>query len=390
MRILHLITRMDRGGSAVNTLICATEQVQAGHHVVLAMGMSEESSMSPDEAHRVEEGLGAFQVMGGVVRRLPPLKRSLGLHDWSAYSDIAMLIGNGFDIVHTHTSKAGALGRLAVAGRAKVVHTPHGHIFDGYFGPLKTKLFIAAEKWLAKKCDTLIALTHAEMEDHLKLGIGSPEQWHVVPSGVEVGRIAGQVDRMRRESGDERCWQAASVGRLVPVKGMDRLVRGWEAVCQRVPGAQLAIVGDGPEREFLEALAAELGVAGNIHFAGWADPLPYLAGAESFVLLSRNEGMGRAVVEAMAASLPCVVSDVCGLRELVGGTIDRAVDGDIGDPVGRIVDGDASEEVAEAVLGDWQPGMGEAARARAGNYSVEAMIDALETIYDRLCNPAAG
>ena len=85
MRILHVITRMDRGGSAVNTLISATEQVKQGNHVVLAMGLSEESEMSADESHRVEEDMATFQVLGGVVKRLPELKRSIGIHDWLAY-----------------------------------------------------------------------------------------------------------------------------------------------------------------------------------------------------------------------------------------------------------------------------------------------------------------
>lgn len=369
MRILHLITRMDRGGSAVNTLISATEQVLAGYDVVLAMGLSAESQMSAEESWRVEEGVEAFKLMGGRVHLLPSLKRNIGLHDWVALRDIRALVESGFDIVHTHTSKAGALGRLAAFGRAKVVHTPHGHIFHGYFGRLKTSLYVMIERWLAKKCDALIALTKAEMQDHLALGIGRPEQWHVVPSGVEVGKIAERILNLRQQEGRMR-WHAVSVGRLVPVKGMDRLIRAWAGVCREKPKAKLAIVGDGPEREFLQALSDEYGVSDNIHFAGWADPLPYLASASSFVLLSRNEGMGRAAVEAFAASLPCVVSNVCGLAELVDYE------------VGRVVDGDDAEKVADALLCPWQAGTGERARARADHYSVEAMTDALETIYE--------
>jgi len=378
MRILHLITRMDRGGSAVNTLISAIAQVEAGHHVVLAMGLSAESAMSPEEAHRVEEGLGAFQVMGGVVRWLPSLKRSLGLHDWLACRQIKALLADDFDIVHSHTSKAGVLGRLAAYGPVKVVHTPHGHIFHGYFGRLKTALFVAIERWMSKRSDALIALTEAEKVDHLRLKIGRPEQWHVIPSGVDVAKIGRRVEELRRQNGGEIRWHAVSVGRLVPVKGMDRLVRAWAKLCRDVPDARLAIVGDGPEREFLETLADELGITENVHFAGWSDPLPYLAAARCFALLSHNEGMGRAVVEAFAASLPCVVSDVCGLRELVDSD---AEDG----AVGRIVDGDDAEAVAGALLTDWPAGTAGFARARAEHYSLAAMTDALEALYQTLC-----
>jgi len=310
----------------VNTLISAIEQVERGHHVVLAMGLSAESDMSAEESWRVEEGVEAFKLIGGKVVLIPSLMRQIGWHDWQAYREIRQLVDEGFDIVHTHTSKAGVLGRLAASkGNSAVVHTPHGHIFHGYFSPLKTKLFIAIERWLAKKSDALIALTKAEMDDHLRLGIGREEQWHVIPSGVDVERIAEIVDR-RRVPDESRKWDAVSVGRLVPVKGMDRLLNAWADVVKRKPDARLVIVGDGEERSLLEQQATSLGISEQVHFAGWSDPTPYLADANSFVLLSRNEGMGRAVVEAFAASLPCVVSDVCGLSELVDESVGAVVD----------------------------------------------------------------
>lgn len=372
MRILHLITRMDRGGSAVNTLISAIEQTKQGNRVVLAVGLSEESEMSVDESHRVEEEMATFQVLGGVVKRLPALRRSIGMHDWLAYRDIASLISEGFDVVHTHTSKAGVLGRLAAGDQVKIVHTPHGHIFHGYFGGLKTKLFVAVERWMARRSDALIALTDAEMEDHLKLGIGTSKQWHVIPSGVDVGLISRRVEEIRSNRGESHRWDAVSVGRLVPVKGMDRLIRAWAEACKLKPDARLAIIGDGGERSALESLAFELGVTENIHFAGWTDPLPYLATARCFALLSHNEGMGRAVVEAFAASLPCVVSDVCGLSELVD------------DEVGHVVDADNAAEVARALLCEWSPEIYENARMRADHYSVEVMIDGLAEIYGQV------
>ncbi|MDQ7011245.1 MAG: glycosyltransferase, partial [Mariprofundaceae bacterium] len=336
MRVLHLITRMDGGGSAANTLLCATAQQREGHAVVLAFGSSHESAMSVDERQRVEEGLRAFREVGGCTETVSALMRRPGLHDWRAWRQIRRLVEQGFDIVHTHTSKAGALGRLAAAGRAKVVHTPHGHIFHGYFGPLATYAFARIERWLAGRCDALIALTQAERDDHLRLGIGRRAQWHVVPSGVDVEAIAEQVAVRRNAS--PPAWDAVSVGRLVPVKGMDRLIRAWESVCRRRSEARLAIIGDGPERERLQAMCRELGIQEQVHFPGWVDPVPYLAAARCFCLLSFNEGMGRAVVEAFAASLPCVVADVCGLSELVD------------DHVGVRVRADEPEEVADALL----------------------------------------
>jgi len=373
LRILHLITRMDGGGSAVNTILCAIGQQKAGHQVTLAIGPSEESKMSTVEREQLEARMRSFAESGGVVAVIAAMKRSPGLHDISAYREIKQVMARGFDIVHTHTSKAGVLGRLASrGGSAAVVHTPHGHIFHGYFGWLMTAAFITIERRLAAKCDALVALTAAERDDHLALGIGRASQWRVIPSGVDVTGLAMQVQAWRSANSDQRPWDAVSIGRLVPIKGMDRLIRAWAELKQKKPGARLAIVGDGEERVRLEAMCQEMGLASNVHFAGWSDPAPYLAGARVFALLSHNEGMGRAVVEAFAAGLPCVVADVCGLRELV--TQDCGV----------VLDADDAQAVAAALLTSWPESVPAACRQRAQSYSLQKMLDDLLLLYGHL------
>jgi len=378
MRILHLITRMDGGGSAVNTLLSATGQQQAGHDVTLAFGRSLESAMSEAEQLKVTAQLDAFRALGGHVVIVDALQRAPGLADIAAWRQIRELLQSGFDVVHTHTSKAGALGRLAAGGRQRpaVVHTPHGHIFHGYFGGLSTRFFLWVERWLARRSDALIALTMAERDDHLRLAVGREEQWHVVPSGVDVAALAARVGELRKTS-EQRQWRAVSVGRLVPVKGMERLLAAWGEVVARQPDAQLAIIGDGPLREGLQQQAEALGIASRVHFAGWTDPLPYLAAAEEFCLLSYNEGMGRAVVEALAAGLPCVVADVCGLSELVD------------DRVGRVVDAGNPAAVASALLTDWVDGDRHAAIERAESYSVATMLAGLAKVYAGVCERRA-
>jgi len=369
MRILHLITRMDRGGSAVNTLISATEQQRAGHTVTLACGPSVESDMSAAEAAKVDADMQLFKALGGRLITLPSILRSMGWHDWRAYREIHHLLKQGFDIIHTHTSKAGALGRLAAMQTSTpIVHTPHGHIFHGYFGSLKTSVFITIERYLAKKSDALIALTQAERDDHLALRIGRAEQWCIIPSGVDIEQIHHGVARLDAE----KVWDAVCVGRLVPIKGVERLIAAWVVVCQKKSDAKLALVGDGEDRKALEMLVQRHHLENNVTFAGWADPLPYLASARCFSLLSHNEGMGRAVVEAFAAGLPCVVSDVCGLRELVD------------DSVGKVVDATHPEQVAEALLTPWPDAIHTQAWARAQHYSVSAMIDGLEAVYQEV------
>ncbi len=379
MRILHLITRMDGGGSAVNTLLSAIGQQQAGHDVTLAFGPSVESQMSASEREQLAERMHSFSKAGGKSEVVSAMLRSPDLADVGAYQQIRAIVARGFDVVHTHTSKAGALGRLAARRRCGVVvHTPHGHVFHGYFGGLKTRMFIAIERLLARRCDALVALTAAERDDHLALGIGNAAQWHVIPSGVDVTTLASRVDAWRKAHDAERRWDAVSVGRLTPIKGMDRLIRGWAQLCRQRPDARLALVGDGEERATLQAMCRELEIADNVHFAGWSDPVPYLAAARSFALLSHNEGMGRAVVEAFAAGLPCVVADVCGLRELVTGDC------------GVVLDASDSQAVARGLLTDWPASVSDACRRRAQDYSLQRMLEELSQLYAELHRSKTG
>jgi len=373
MKILHFITRMDGGGSAVNTLLCAMRQVQAGHRVCLAFGPSEESQMSAVESARLQENMEAFRHAGGEVCIIPALLRKPSIHDVRAFFQVKRLVNRGFDVVHTHTSKAGILGRLAAWRRTgAVVHTPHGHIFHGYFSKMKTAFFITLERWMANRTHALAALTRAERDDHLALHIGRPEQWRVIPSGVDVTGIQKNVAAWRKKHANARQWDAVSVGRLAPVKGMERLIQAWARVCEVKPEARLAIVGDGEERRKLEKMAHTLGIEKNVYFEGWRNPIPYLAASRCFTLLSHNEGMGRVVVEAMASGLPCVVSNVCGLKELV--TKD----------CGAVVDANDMDAVAVGLLREWPEHVRQASMKRADAYSVDIMVRALQDLYSGL------
>ncbi|MDX8414416.1 MAG: glycosyltransferase [Mariprofundales bacterium] len=369
MRIAHVITRMDRGGSAINTLVTATEQAKAGDTVLLLCGASHESNMSAQELQAAEQGLSRFTAAGGEVAVVTTLCRAIGWADCAAWWQLRkMLRLFAADVVHTHTSKTGVLGRLAAIGLGVwVVHTPHGHVFHGYFSPAKTKFFMILERLLARVTDRLIALTKAERDDHLRLKIGGAAQWQVVPSGVAVEQIAERVAVLRDKRKPDLL-HAVCVGRLTAIKGMDRLLRAWVEVIKQQPQAQLTVVGDGELRENLIAQSRTLGIDASVHFVGWDDPVPWLAQADRFVLLSHNEGMGRAVVEAFAAELPCIVADVCGLAELVDSS------------VGAVVDGDDAVAVAAALLASY--GCQDELYRRAQCYSVAAMINGVGRAYE--------
>jgi len=364
-----VITRMDRGGSAINTLVTATEQAKAGGTVLLLCGASHESNMSAQELQAAKKGLSCFAAAGGEVAVVTTLCRAIGWADLLAWWQLRKALRRfAADVVHTHTSKTGVLGRLAALGLgARVVHTPHGHVFHGYFSPAKTWVFMMLERLLARVSDRLIALTKAERDDHLRLKIGSLAQWQIVPSGVAVAQISTQVAALRKERTPDRL-HAVCVGRLTAIKGMDRLLRAWVEVIRQQPQARLTIVGDGELREDLMAQSSGLGIGASVHFVGWSDPVPWLAQADRFVLLSHNEGMGRAVVEAFAAGLPCIVADVCGLAELVDGS------------VGSVVDGDDVVAVAAALLASY--GCQDELYRRAQRYSVAAMINGVGRAYE--------
>jgi len=179
LRILHVITRLDRGGSATNTLLTVAG-LPRPFRATLVYGRTRElPPLAREVADRVES------------LELPALVRSPSpFHDLRALLGLYRVIRRGaFDLVHTHTSKAGVLGRAAarLARVRRIVHTPHGHYFHGgYAGPAMIGLFVHLERWAATFTDRIVALTDQEARDHLRLGIGTPGQFVTIPSGVDL------------------------------------------------------------------------------------------------------------------------------------------------------------------------------------------------------------
>lgn len=376
VRVLHVITRLDRGGSADNTLLTAARLDPARFASSIAVGPTREAGGTAwDEAR--ERGV-QFVEVPHLVRPVSPLADLRAARELVA----AMRAGQ-YDIVHTHTSKAGIIGRLA-AGRVRVpavVHTPHGHVFTGYHGRLRTRLYIMAERWASRRTDRLIALTGREVQDHLALGIGSPEQFRVIHSGVDftpfdVDSTGGAP--VREELGiPAGALVIGTLGRLTAVKGQADLLAAFAAL--DLPQARLLLVGDGEERPNLEAQARLLGLEGRVVFAGWRqDVHRVLRAMDLFALPSLNEGMGKALVEAMYAGLPVVATAVGGIPELVapGHT-------------GVLVRPRAPAELAAALASlavdrEARERLGREARLRATGYSVTGMMSAIEKVYDEL------
>ena len=316
-KVLHIITRLDFGGSATNTIASVDHLRKHGFDTSLAYGATHDPDGSIESALREI----------GVPRiNLPYLHRSPSvLNDLRALSSIKRLLKKErFDLVHTHTSKAGILGRIAAhACGLPAVHTPHGHVFYGYFGPVLTKLFVYIERWMAPHTARIISLTDIETRESLEKGIGRPEQYVTIHSGVPLSKFRAplpeiRVQFRRRMKIPPEAFLFVSIGRLVPVKGFDVLIKAFAMADFGAHPVFLAIIGDGKEREALESASINLGVADCVRFTGELKDVNIpLAAADAFVLASRNEGMGRALIEAMAVGLPVIGTAVGGIPSIL-------------------------------------------------------------------------
>jgi glycosyltransferase involved in cell wall biosynthesis len=291
------------------------------------------------------------------------------------------------DVVHTHTAKAGFVGRLAalaaVRPRPAIVHTYHGHVLEGYFGPGTERAYRSIEALLARRSDRLIGVSQATVDDLVRLGVAPGSKFRVVPLGLDLEPF-GSVEpaersRVRTELGiGEDEVVATFVGRVVPIKRVDMLLRAT-AIARRSSPLRLLVVGDGELRPRLEAQARELGIADAVSFLGYRRDLPAIAAASDLaVLTSANEGTPVSLIEAAAAGRPAVATRVGGVAEVVSADTGMVVaPGDSGafaDALVRL----ASDATLRARLGA-------AARERAlRRYSAARLVADIEALYEEL------
>jgi len=309
---LQLITRLDQGGSADVTLKLSAGLVKQGYEVLLVSGKTTEPQANLITFAR-RNGFG--------LRFFPTLTRTPApFYDLLALFQIYRLILQYRpDILHTNTSKAGFIGRLAgrLAKVPRILHSTHGHIFYGYFNPILSKGFILMEKCAAHCCDLVLNLTEIGRQDHLQERVARPEKFFVTSGGVELDPFF-KASQLKPEpefgTGKMRiCW----VGRLVPIKNLPLFLRAAALLQSTNPQFEYIIVGDGEDRQANESLAIELGLQ-NTRFLGYRDDVPQImAGSDLFVFTSLNEGFGNVIIEAMACGLPVVGTRVGGTPELV-------------------------------------------------------------------------
>jgi glycosyltransferase involved in cell wall biosynthesis len=365
------------------------------HVAYLTAGLAErgyETTLVAGSLARGEDSM-AFvaEELGIEVERLEELHREISpIRDAVAIVRLARLIRRVRPhILHTHTAKAGAVGRLAalVAGDARppiVVHTFHGHVLRGYFDPLRTAGFRLLERWLATKTTALIAVSPQVRDDLVALGVAPRERFAVVRLGIELEqRVAAEQDggesRRVLGIGPDR-FAVGWIGRMTGVKRTDDVLRAFRRLRDRGVDACLCMIGDGPDRPALERRAHELGVIRDTLFLGYQEEVaPFYAAFDAMVLPSINEGTPVSAIEALAAGRPVVATRVGGVPDVVregedGFLVDA---GDVDALAERLAQLAADRELRER--------LGAAGRARViPRYSVERLIDDIDRLYRSL------
>ena len=338
VRILRIFSRLNVGGPAVHVILLAEGLDALGYATTVAVG-SEAPREGNMRALAARKDVRCVQVPG-LGREIRPWSDARAL--WRLYRMMRTLRPH---IVHTHTAKAGVLGRAAarLAGIGNVVHTYHGHVLRGYFDPGRAAVFRAVERRLARRTRVLIAVSQSVKDDLVALGIAAAGRIRVIPLGLELLPLAGALPRgsLRGEAGvAEGAPLVGIVGRLTAIKDVPTFLAAAARVRAENASVRFAVVGDGELRGALEAEAARRGLGGAVHFHGWREDMAAVYGDLDVVVnTSINEGTPVALIEAMAAGRPVVATRVGGTPDLLGGGAR-----------GRLVPAGDAPAVASAIL----------------------------------------
>lgn len=392
-KIVRIVTRMNIGGPAIHVALLSSRLDPAVFTTCLVTGTPQKDEGSLEDL-----------VSGSGVRliRVPELRRPI--RPWADAVALIRILWILWkerpDVLHTHMAKAGALGRVAGSfynafgpgrrpeSRLRIFHTFHGHVLDGYFSTSISSAFLRIERWLARRTDTLVAVSDTIRKQLLEKGIGRPEQWRVVKLGFDLQDHERLL--IRQQSNPVTI---GMVGRLVPIKnpglfveGIDRLrrvavdpeIRGW-------------IIGDGPLRPQLEREIQQRKLEATVQFAGWQHELiRWYERLDVVCVTSWNEGTPATLIEAMAAGRAVVATDVGGIRDLLDGAQTETPIRSGGFQVARrgilVRAGDAQgfSAALEKVVGDTalRHALGEAARSYVLNtFNAKRLVADITSLY---------
>jgi glycosyltransferase involved in cell wall biosynthesis len=364
LRICYGITRLDTGGAQETVLALAKGMLGQGHEVTILAGPEVEAG---------DDRFPEFTATGADVRHVPELRSAIrpssDVRAVAALNTVMRAVAP--DIVHTHSSKAGVVGRVA-ARKAQVpaiVHTIHGWSFHAGQPWAVRKSFQAVERSLARSTNLLVVVAAADRATGLSLGIGRPTQYEVIRSGVSTRRTT--------PTGATDARTVLVVGRLAEQKNPLLALEAF-ARLPVDPPVVLIFVGDGPLRTQIEGRLEELGLSDRVFLCGNRRDVRLLIARASLVLLtSRWEGLPRTVLEAVAEGTPVVAPPVGGIPEVIEDGITGTVHDNTTDGVTRALLRVLNEP-------DRARAMAETARRRLDPYSEEAMIEATAALYRRL------
>ena len=382
MRICHVITRMIVGGAQETPMLSCQLMDPARFASELLTGIE----TGPEgELHTESRDRGVrLRFEPSLVREVSPGRDLLAI--WRIWR---LLRRGRYDVVHTHSSKAGIVGRIAawLAGVPVIVHTVHGWGFNDEQPRHVAGLFVQLERLSSRCCHALVVVGSVYRTEGLALGIGRPDQYHLIRSGIEVE--AYRDVPLDRRAARERigvpadAFVVGNVGRLSPPKCPEVMVAAFARLARGRADARLVLVGDGWQRAAVEAEIARRGLADRVHLLGLRRDVPELLRAfDVFALSSSREGLPRTLMQAMAAGLPIVSTRV-------GGVPDAVVDGENGWLV-EAGDAEALGERLARLAAD--PAlvrrMGARGAAMVDEFSATRMVADLDGLYTRLARHA--
>ena len=385
IKIAQVITRMDWGGSPDIVRILCEKLDPEIYDIRLVSGLT----LHPSEKTRE-----FFKRFKDNIFHIARLKRNINIFNdtFALFSLCRLFRKEKFDIVHTHTAKAGMLGRLAahIAGVPRIVHSPHGHNFYGYFNFFISKIILVLERTISVITNRVVTLTELAKRDYLRFDVAPKENIRVINSGLELAdyrKVDVDKGRKRDELGaGQDTILVGMIGRLEPVKGPEYFIEGARLVIDSLSkghewqGLKFLIVGDGSLRNILENRCSELGISDKVIFTGWREDIPeILSILDILVLPSLNEAVGRILIEAGASGIPVVAAKVGGVPEIVKDN-----------ETGVLVQPKDPDSMAQGIMDlledkDKRLRMGEASKKWIDDkFSAETMVKAFSDLYKEL------
>lgn len=388
MKIVHIITRLILGGAQENTLITCKLLAQRGHNVTLITGpaIGPEGELFNQAKNQKYDVI----VVPKLIRAICPL------YDTISYFQIKRLLDRlRPDIVHTHSAKAGILGRFAAhslkgkwsENAPAVVHTIHGLAFHPYQSKWLNSFYIAVEKSAAKRTDFFISIADAMTEQALAAGIGERERYVTAYSAIEEDAFLNPIPQEERKSFrlkygiPEDAVVLITIARLFVLKGHDYIIESAKQLSKRFENVVWLFVGDGNLSDDYKEKVRQLGLAERIKFTGLSPPgqIPLaIQSSDILVHCSLREGLARALPQAMLCAKPVVSFDVDGAKEVVNRNS------------GRLIEPKNIEQLTKACAEliedrDLRDKLGEAGRELVKEkFAPERMVEAIESVYKKL------